>query len=429
MATNPVVAFVQRVRRSTLLRESEEQTDGQLLEEFVRRRDSLALETLVRRHAPMVWGVCRRTLSGHHDAEDAFQSTFLVLVRKAASIRSRELLANWLYRVALKTALKARKMAAQREKPVGVLPEPEPVEPRDGEFGPELRALLDEELSRLPQKYRIVLVLCGLEGRSRPQVARQLRLPEGTVGSRLARARALLAGRLARRGVSVPATALAAVLPNQAASGSVPAALLSNTVQATTPLAAGGTAAAGATSAQVSTLTEGALRTMALTKCKSACVLLFMAALALGGGAAAYHILAGRPDNPKPPPGERPGGGATADLKKYRSAADAKERAAGIIFAWFAARPSNPTVHIDPRPLEATLDQDQGQWTVTGVLYLRVEDGPAYEVPWKLVLDCRRWEAVSGGWPGQDSIDDALFNPARYGWRPVGKKDDKGGGR
>src|SRR5262249_25496204 len=149
-------------RRSALLQEGEEQTDGQLLEAFVRRRDSLALETLVRRHAPMVWGVCGRTLANHHDAEDAFQATFLVLVRRAASIRSRELLANWLYRVAHKTALKARQTAAKRharEKQVVEMPEPQ-TEPHDHEFGPELRPLLDEELSRLPEKYRIVIVLC-----------------------------------------------------------------------------------------------------------------------------------------------------------------------------------------------------------------------------------------------------------------------------
>src|SRR5579872_6093886 len=114
MPTNALVAFLQRFRRSALLRESDEKTDGQLLEGFVKGRDSVALEALVRRHAPMVWGVCRRTLTRHHEAEDAFQATFLVLLRKAPSIQSRELLANWLYRVAYKTACKARQMAARR---------------------------------------------------------------------------------------------------------------------------------------------------------------------------------------------------------------------------------------------------------------------------------------------------------------------------
>src|SRR5262245_41739121 len=100
MATKPVNEVLQHLRRTELLRQGENQTDRQLLESFVRNRDQVALEALVRRHGPMVWGVCRRVLANHHDAEDAFQATFLVLVRKAASIRSRELLANWLYGVA-----------------------------------------------------------------------------------------------------------------------------------------------------------------------------------------------------------------------------------------------------------------------------------------------------------------------------------------
>ena len=121
MATSPLIEFLHHLRHSLFLREGADQTDGQLLEAFIRQRDSQALEGIVRRHAPMVWGVCRRTLANHHDAEDAFQATFLVLVRKAASIRSRELLANWLYRVAHTTACKARQMAARLDRPTGRL--------------------------------------------------------------------------------------------------------------------------------------------------------------------------------------------------------------------------------------------------------------------------------------------------------------------
>src|SRR6516225_1383265 len=108
MATNPVVEFVRRLRRATVPREGVEQSDAQLLEAFLQQRDSQALECLVRRHAPMVWAVCRRALANYHDAEDAFQATFLVLVRKAESICSRDLLANWLHRVAHNTARKTR---------------------------------------------------------------------------------------------------------------------------------------------------------------------------------------------------------------------------------------------------------------------------------------------------------------------------------
>src|SRR5262249_32060223 len=161
-----------------------------------------------------------------------------------------------------KTAGKARQMAAKRdarEKQMAATPEPT-MEPQDRVLGLELRALLDEELGRLPDKYRIAVVLCDLEGKSRPEVAQQLRLPAGTVASWLARGRALLAKRLVRRGVGVSAASLAAALPQQAASGSLPAALLANTIKVSTLLAAGEVAAAGATSAQVSSLTEGALR-------------------------------------------------------------------------------------------------------------------------------------------------------------------------
>src|SRR5213592_259624 len=127
MATNPVNELLQHLRRSELLREGDQHTDGQLLDSFVRRRDSVALEAIVGRHGPMVWGVCRRVLRNHHDAEDAFQATFLVLVRKAASVVPREMVANWLYGVAHQTALKARATTAKRrarERQVTEMPEP-----------------------------------------------------------------------------------------------------------------------------------------------------------------------------------------------------------------------------------------------------------------------------------------------------------------
>jgi RNA polymerase sigma factor (sigma-70 family) len=157
----------------------------------------------------MVWGVCRRILGSYHDAEDAFQATFLVLVRRAASIVPREMVANWLYGVAHQTALKARATAARRrgrERHVTVMPEPAVIE-RD--LWRDLQPLLDEELSRLPDRYRAVIVLCDLEGKTRREAARQLDVPEGTVAGQLARARVLLAKRLAQRGVAfgMPRTA------------------------------------------------------------------------------------------------------------------------------------------------------------------------------------------------------------------------------
>src|SRR5262249_25373381 len=153
---------------------------GQLLECFVSHREPAALETLVRRHGPMVWGVCRRVLHAQEDAEDAFQATFLVLLRKAPTIVPRQMVGNWLYGVAHQTALKARATRRRRrgrEKQVTDMPEPAVT---DTQHENELRAVLDEELSRLPDKYRVVLVLCELEGKTGKEAARQLVLPEGT---------------------------------------------------------------------------------------------------------------------------------------------------------------------------------------------------------------------------------------------------------
>src|SRR5438034_893499 len=164
MPTSQMSEAIQHLRRSMLLREGAGLTDGQLLEDYIGRRDEAALAALVWRHGPMVWGVCRRVLPSHHDAEDAFQATFLVLVRKAASIASRALLANWLYGVAHQTALKARATVAKRrsrERQVTQMPEPRNRSQGSGVGGPEwndLQRLLDQELSRLPDKYRSVIV-------------------------------------------------------------------------------------------------------------------------------------------------------------------------------------------------------------------------------------------------------------------------------
>ena len=217
-------------------------TDGELLDFFVRQHDDAALAALVRRHGPMVWGVCRRLLRSHHDAEDAFQATFLILVRKAATIQQKELIGNWLYGVAHQTAVKARAMAAKknvREKQVAQMPEPAAAEQRRED---DQKSLLDEELSRLPEKYRVLLVLCDLEGNTRKEVARQLGCPEGTVAGRLVRAREMLAKRLTRQGATLSGVALASILPANGASAAVPATLAKSTIQAATLLAAGNAA-------------------------------------------------------------------------------------------------------------------------------------------------------------------------------------------
>jgi len=275
MATNQISGFIQHLRM--VLRDGAGLTDGQLLADYLSRRDEAAIAALVRRHGPMVWGVCRRVLRNHHDAEDAFQTTFLVLVRKAASIASRELLANWLYGVAHQTALKARATAAKRkgrERQATEMPEPAATQQDPWR---DLQPLLDEELSRLPDKYRSVIVLCDLEGKTRKEVAGQLGCPEGTVAGRLARARIMLAKRLTRRGVALSGGALAAVLSQQAASSAAPASVAASTIKAASLFAAGKAAATGAISVKVAALTEGVLKTMLMTKLKIAIVVLFVA--------------------------------------------------------------------------------------------------------------------------------------------------------
>jgi RNA polymerase sigma factor (sigma-70 family) len=213
-------------------------TDGQLLARFVTARDEASFTALVRRHGPMVLGVCRRVLHDFHDAEDAFQATFLILARKAGSVVKRESLGCWLYQVAYHTALEASETNARRrarEKSMQEIPHPgmAPAEVQDW------RPLLDRELHLLPEKYRAAIVLCDLEGRTRKEAARLLKVPEGTLSSRLATGRQMLAKRLMRCGVSLSGGALAVALSHGTGSAALPAALVMSTAKAAALVAVG----------------------------------------------------------------------------------------------------------------------------------------------------------------------------------------------
>jgi RNA polymerase sigma factor (sigma-70 family) len=272
--------------RSALLPERAELTDGQLLERFLSRQETAALEALVQRHAPMVWRVCRHVLHDDHDAEDAFQATFLVLVRKAASIRPAAKVVNWLYGVAHQTARKLRSMRAKRrvrETSGMAMPEPA-IAQRDHKN--DLQPWLDQEISRLPEKYRTVIVLCDLEGKTSREAARQLGCPEGTIGSRLTRARAMLAKRLARHGLVVTGGSLAAMLSQPVARASVPISVLTSTIKTVT-LVAAEPATKGLISDQVVALTRRVLKAMWITKLTKAMVLLVVA---LGGVGTVYSV-------------------------------------------------------------------------------------------------------------------------------------------
>jgi RNA polymerase sigma factor (sigma-70 family) len=323
MTTGSLNKVIHHLRRAVLVRDGEGMTDGELLEAFLARRDETAFEALVRRHGPMVLNVCRRVVGHVHDAEDAFQAAFLVLARKAASVVPREAVGNWLYGVAYHTALSARAKRTRRhvkEKQVTDMPHPT-VAPED--LWPELQPLLDQELNRLPDKYRLPLVLSELEGRTRKEVARQLGVPEGTLSSRLATARKLLAGRLTRRGLAISAGSLALLLSERAAWACVPMSLVVSTVQAAA-LTAAGQLAAGVVSAQVAALTEGVLKAMLLTKLKvTALVLLVLGGLVLGSGALVSPSLAETAADQPALADELP---RTPRAKNNRDTADVKPR-------------------------------------------------------------------------------------------------------
>src|SRR5262245_45556473 len=274
MATGTMNGVLQRLRE-VMQPDPALTTDGQLLEHYLARRDEAAFAALVRRHGPMVLGVCRRVLGHEQDAEDAFQATFLVLVRKASTVRPRAMVGNWLHGVAYRTAHHAQRLAARRRRKEHTMARREiaPAAAPD-----ELAAILDRELDALPAKYRAVLVLCDLEGKTRQEAAGHLGCPAGTVGGRLARARALLARRLTRRGGTLSGGAAAALAPS-AAAAQVPPALFAGTVQAAQLFAAGSAAVAGTVSSKVVTLTEGVLKAMFLSKLKIASGILAAVAL------------------------------------------------------------------------------------------------------------------------------------------------------
>jgi RNA polymerase sigma factor (sigma-70 family) len=269
--------------------------DSQLLHAFVTGHGEAAFATLLRRHGPMVLSTCRRVLRNEQDAEDAFQATFLVLARKAASIRSQESVSCWLHSVAHRLALRAKAQKVRRQiREEQAAAQRTPAPQLKAAWG-ELQQALDTTLRSLPEKYRTVLLLCYLEDRTQEEVAKQLGCPLGTVRSRLAQGRKLLRERLARRGLAPSAGALAALL---AASGpaALPATLQRQTLQAAVALAAG--QAAGLVSAQVTNLITGGLESMFATRVKMATLLLCcVGLLALGVGLCTRALEAQQPRN------------------------------------------------------------------------------------------------------------------------------------
>jgi RNA polymerase sigma factor (sigma-70 family) len=284
--------IMRRIRQMAVGRTGAGLTDRQLLEDFISRSDGDAFETLVRRHGAMVLRVGRRVLSNQHDAEDVFQSTFLTLACRATSVRKQDSLAAWLYGVAYRVAMNARRHAARRQagpkSRTGSLA-PDPLVELTGR---ELCDILDEELIRLPEKCRAPWVLCHLEGKTRDEAAQELRVSLATLKRRLEEGRELLRARLSKRGIALSAAISAAAISEASASAGLIPALVLPTVKAAVSTAAG-TASAGVVSPKVALMTKEVLTAMFMCNLKNATALVLLcAAFTAGVGTFALHTHA-----------------------------------------------------------------------------------------------------------------------------------------
>jgi RNA polymerase sigma factor (sigma-70 family) len=301
----PVVRHLRHLAGATPLHQ---RTDAELLQRFLADREEAAFGALVERHGRLVLGVCRQVLRHEQDAEDAFQATFLVLARQAASIRRTEAVGSWLYRVAHRIATKAgtamarRRIHERRTDPIAAR------EPSAEASWREVQAVLREEVDHLPEKYRAPFVLCCLEGRSGAEAARHLGWKEGTVTGRLTIARRRLQGQLARRGITLAAV-LAGLALVREANATPPRMLVNHTVQAAVQVAECGLAA-GVASENVLTLAKNAALSSTVGKVRLATVLLFAAGVLAAGAEALTQPEA--PAQPPPPAGEQAARTATS---------------------------------------------------------------------------------------------------------------------
>jgi RNA polymerase sigma factor (sigma-70 family) len=296
--------------------------DAHLLHRFLAGRDESAFTVIVQRYGAMVWGLCVRRLGETPEAEDAFQATFLVLVRKAASLRGPTLLGPWLYGVANRTTLKLRGKRARQAARETPLPE-QLSDERPEQVWAELRPVLDEEINRLPTKYRLPVLLCYLQGLSSEEAAQRLGCAKGTIFSRLSRARDLLRRRLLRRGLDLSAGALAAVLVGNTVLRAAPSLALREMTIRTSLLFAAGTA--GQTlSAPVAPLVEGVVRSMFLSKVKFAVIVLL--ALGLVGSGAGFIAHRTGAEQPASKPAAAPAGQSERTAKAKEKADESKPR-------------------------------------------------------------------------------------------------------
>jgi RNA polymerase sigma factor (sigma-70 family) len=292
-------SFVQNLARAEELRSRAGLSDAELLRSLVRTRDEASFELLVRRHAALVWRVCRGTLGNDHDAEDAFQATFLVFTRKAASIKPASMVGNWLYGTARNTAQKARSLIRKRqfrERQVAAALEPVQKPVREQQ---DLREIIDQELSHLSAKYRLPILLCDLDGLSRAEACQRLGWLDGTLSGRLARGRAMLARRLVRRGYGVMAGSGGGVCITAAPGFSgAPPALVGAVVSASKT---GSTSAlAHGTISRFAVILAGKVaRSMSIAMLMRAFIATLVLATAVCGSGVALHRLGGEPPQEK----------------------------------------------------------------------------------------------------------------------------------
>lgn len=317
MTPTALAALVRHMRKITNPSTAASVSDAELLERYVHRRDEAAFELLVWRHQRLVLGVCRRVLGDVHDVDDAFQATFLALARKAAAVGQGDAVAGWLYTVAFRIALRVRAATQRLKTNVDLAAVASRGEPTEDAERRDLAAVLDEEIGRLPRKYRVPMVLCYLEGKTNAESARQLGVAAGTLAGRLMRARELLRKRLVRRGIGISGAFLGVVLGEQASLAAAPAALVNTTVKAAASFLLGETAT-GAISSTVAALAGGALRSLVVSKLKIGIVALLAGLVVTSMGllipaALVSPAIVEEPPPPTAPPSESKGKSVRVD--------------------------------------------------------------------------------------------------------------------
>src|SRR5579864_9006440 len=285
MPKQPLNGALQHLRKIAAVRTCQDLSDRDLLERFVNARDDAAFTVLIERHGPMVLGVCQRALPNFHDAEDACQATFLVLARKAASVRKKTSLSTWLHGVACRVAANLKRGHARRKSREYGVNDRSPKDPAAEVTWREVQTILDDELRRLPERYRAPMILCYLECLTREDAAKQLGLSPTALHGRLERAREVLRKSLTRRGLTLGATMSSAALGESLAHAALAPTFVVSSTRAAMLLAAGQPLTDGVVTTPVLALTQEVLKTMFLTKLKLGtaavlCACLFVAIIA-----------------------------------------------------------------------------------------------------------------------------------------------------